>query len=298
MTPGQAYEPSGKIITSKAIGGTIVSSMVAIGIGLLYGLITEVDPLIYLNILVLIAAVVGVAAVATLTKKWAHSRNKTADTIITMVICFFAWYAQWVYYYNLQYSDGIFASLAHPGYVLRFVVDYANNHTMSIGRFGSDGLPLSGGILFMVYLVELAVFFVPVYFVLKEKDYYCENCERHYETITAYFEDGNTFSAECGKASMGNFSFVATLPMRKSMGEFRLDPKQKPLVGKVEYHYCPQCRQASIIDASTYIYQLSDKGKKELVGENHLSEATYVDDATSAAIVSAFLGKTMETPAV
>src|SRR5690349_14472642 len=66
--PGTYYEPSGFFSASKAIIYTAVGCVVAIFVGWLYAVISHVNPLIYLNFLLLIGAILVMVFTVTLIK--------------------------------------------------------------------------------------------------------------------------------------------------------------------------------------------------------------------------------------
>ncbi|MFN8287300.1 MAG: hypothetical protein U0V74_11125 [Chitinophagales bacterium] len=289
ITPGHAYEASGKFDLPKVIIYTLIGSAFSIGLGLLYGLITEIDPLIYLNLLVLLGTAALLAGITVLVRQGSHSRNTGVNLLVCFILCFTAWYAQWVYYFNMQYEDGILSSLAQPGHVLRFAFDYADGRTISIGRFGSSGLPLSGGALQIIYLIEFCVFMMPIYFAYKVKDFYCEACSVFYSELVGYVDSNEEFGRCVSMASGGDYRFFEKVKIKKGLEALETDPAQKQTVYKLDYRFCPKCGLNSVLEISSATLQYDDKGKRELKDENVLVEDTYVEERTAKIINTGFI---------
>ncbi len=289
ITPGQAYQSSGKYNLTKVIIYTLIGSALATGLGLLYGLITEVDPFIYLNMLVLFGTILLLGAITVLIRQGSHSRNVGVNFLVCVILCFVAWYAQWAYYYNLQYEHGIFASLGQPGRVLGYAANYANNHSITVGRFGHGGLPFSGGVLQLMYVVEFFAFMLPLYFALKVKDYYCEQCSTFYSEVQGYIDYNADFNTALNQASGGNYRFIEGTEIKRSMETLQSDPAKKNMVYKIDYHFCPKCGLNSIVEIVSGTLQYDDKGNRELANETTIVADTYVDEQTAKIITNKFI---------
>jgi hypothetical protein len=285
--PGTNYEPSGIFNVSKALVFTFIGCVIGIFAGWLYAVITNINPLIYLNFLLLIGAVFLLILINTLVKTWSKSRNRTVNVFISLVICVVTWYAHWAYYCDLSYNDGFFSLLFSPGITLPFIMEYTANNQLSIGRLGSGGLPISGAFLGLCYLIEFGAFLFPVY-MAAQVDYFCERCQEFYKNVEGFSEQSESLQSQLSTAKPGRYDFLSTSNLKLSHLQLTVNPADKPQIVKVNYHYCEKCRQHSIVDISTHTLKYDDKKKTELSNENKLVQGIYIDENTNTLLRQQF----------
>jgi hypothetical protein len=279
MLTGTTYINSGKFNPLAILLTLAVAGALAVFSGMLYAVITHINPIIYLNFLVLAGEVILLAVLISFSKAFGKSRNRAINLLCGVFICLTAWFAHWAFYMDKSNDAGTWNNLFHPGAVLNFAVHYADDHALQISRLGSGGLPISGGFLDLIYLIEFAAFMVPVYFAFSG-DYYCENCNKYYSSKEVLIEEADNFRQQYNSTSPGNYSFVETSTFKGSVDALALDPANKPEVIKANYHFCEKCMQDSIIDFSSLTLQYTDKVKRELAKENTILKGMYIDTKT------------------
>ncbi|MVT10537.1 hypothetical protein [Chitinophaga tropicalis] len=283
--PGSFYVPSGQYNLKNVIISTIVGMALATGIGALYALITFINPLIYLNFLVLMGAVFLLALFAQLIKTASKSRNTVVNIIIGVLICYTAWAAHWSLYGSSERHThtSFLNALINPNEVLKIISYRCDNTSMSVGRLGSSGIPFDGGMLLLFYFIEFIVFMAPVYFLAKV-DYYCEHCQQYYTEKKGYITDTTGFYIQ--REAAGEEHHYRFLP------EFSYIKKPVAVSGAetdviaVTLNYCTKCAENSIVDVSSFIAKIdsSDKYKTELVKESKMTTGMYIDKATGKAL--------------
>jgi hypothetical protein len=284
---GTKYVSSGKFKAGRSLLLLLIGMALALLVGVLYGLITSINPIIYLNFLVLGGAVLGLVAIVALSKTLSGSRNTLVNILSGIIICYTAWHAHWCFIFSSDSEQGFFDLFMRPGGVMGFVLRYTEAHQLSVGRFGSSGLPISGAGLTLLYFIEFIIFMVPVYFAA-QTDYYCEESNQNYKEYTTYIENAQEFHTRLAATSAGHYGFLGEMNKVNGMYAFSSNPEDKPEIIKIAFHYCEGCAQNSIIDISTQVLRYGEKKKVELAKENKIVHAEYVDDKTNKALRAHF----------
>ncbi len=297
---GEKYNPSGKFDIARTAIGLVAGILGAMVIGYVYGIITDVDPLIYLNLLVLVGTVIVLVAFTGFIRHFGSSRNRIVNIIVAAVLCYAAWYAQWVYFivgFNLDAGAiaNIFIGLVNPVNVINIPLRYSEIRTISIGHFGSGGAPITGTGLLVIYFIEFIAFMSPVYFASVAKEYYCESCNNFYAKAELWSAEVSRFNDEFSRSPAGSYGFLSGFAMSPAYSQLGLDPSQSPELLKAEYHYCEACNQNDIIDLSTTVLKYNNKKKEELSGEKTLIQSMYVDQRTSKAMMDKIKGRVAGT---
>ena len=276
MTPGTTYIESGKFDLKRTLIFTLLGCIASYFIGYFYAWVTTINPFIYLNFLVLLIAFFLLVMVLSMVKTSGRSRNRAVDIITNTAICFFAWYVHWCFIYADFSGQGVLKSITEMSNVISFVFDYPYNHTLSIGRFGGSGAPISGSLLMVLYFIELIVFLAAAYMSVKANNYYCENCKTTYEERTGFTENIE-FTNNTSLAEKGNFVFLSDASIVKDINQLQADPNQSPQIFKLEFHYCDKCKENSIMNFSSAVLKLNNKGQRETEKEKKLIKNTYID---------------------
>src|SRR5258708_5847675 len=106
---GEKYIRSNKFSALKSLIALVAAFFAAVGIGRLYAIITLINPIIYLNFLVLVGAGLLLVILIMLVKSIGKSRNIYIDIISSLVICLTAWMANWAHIQNLDNENGFWA---------------------------------------------------------------------------------------------------------------------------------------------------------------------------------------------
>ena len=175
MKAGETYVASGKFEFPKVITATFAGIIATSILGVIYAFLSELNPFIYLHFFVLIGLFIALSFIIRMIIRFAKSRNVIVNLIVGLIICFFAWYAHWCFYY-MKYVDDIsfFASFFDPAETFEFMKDFSEVRTITIGKAGrSSNSEISGTFLLICYLIEFAVFMFS-FIVNYKSDYFSE----------------------------------------------------------------------------------------------------------------------------
>lgn len=293
--PGTRYIASNKFNPLASTISLIVTMLIAMGLGRLYAIITVVNPLIYFNFILLIIVVFGLVFVAGTAQLLSGSRNKAIDVVFILVVCLTAWFSHWAHIQSSETRAGSFFScLSNPGNVLSFIGDFADSRNMSIGRLGS-GVEISPAFLGICYLIEFVAFLVPVYIVLKQKNFYCEDCRKHYQSATAYTASDTIFHNNSSAVENGNLGFLEGTPLFPSKESIPVNPVEAPRIGIIAFHFCPACGQNSIVDIDTATLKFDDKNKLETKGDLKMASSMYITETSNRILLGQLTKRTTET---
>jgi hypothetical protein len=265
----------------------VFAFFITIGIGRLYAIISSVNPVIYLNILVLAGAVIVLAAEITLINLIGESRNKRLNKLSSIFICVTTWLAQWAHLQAATSDKGFFATFFDISGVIDFALVYGDQRNVSISRLGGKGMPLDGGMLFFCYLAEFIAFMAPIYLLSKAKSYYCEDCKNEYSSVTGYLNNNNVFEQHAEQLAKGNLDFLQHTIFHKKLDTLLLDPKLKPGIGMVEFHYCEKCNTNAIANVRSGILKQGEKKNSRTMSDvNVLLEDTYITEESNRIIAA------------
>lgn len=166
------YVNSGKFNFLPVLLWTLIGLAAGALIGIAYTFIAYFDPIIYLNLLVLIGVMIALTWAVVFIVKKSKSRNRGVNLVVTFLICLFAWYAGWTALMAYQFDAGFFWLLTHPADLFQAGVIYAENIGWTL-----DGSRIPPEMLKVFYGVEFLAFFAPMIMVARKKLYYCEFCE-------------------------------------------------------------------------------------------------------------------------
>jgi hypothetical protein len=288
MLAGQKYKASQKLKWQPLIISLSIGLVIAIGIGWLYGVISSINPIIYLNILLLFGAVFLLVLVSFGISASSKSRNNTVNLFAIGLICISAWLSHWAYVlsnqsienrYSNKEAKGFWHYLSSPLETISSIGDYASHKNMAISSLrtaGSGGLELSPDILVILYFVEFLIFMLPAYYASRQKSYYCEGCNTPFLERQGYLVEKNVFSDKQTLMKKGNFSFVENLTVYQQLDTIPLDPKLKPEIVHLSMHSCSSCNNA-IVNAKLTKLKYNDDNKRETsFMDNYIIEDTYI----------------------
>jgi hypothetical protein len=281
QSPGEKYIRSHKFNLLYSLITLAAAFFLAIGIGRLYAVISIINPIIYLNFLVLIGAAFSLIALIMMVKLFGKSRNIVVDIFSCLFICLTAWFAHWAHIQNSEHGgEGFWIHFKKISSLLSFITEFAENRNISIGRFGSSGMGINSGILVLCYFIEFLAFVAPAYFILVQKEYFCESCTDNYSNTTFYTDNDAILHKHADLFGKGDLGFLSGTPLFKSLDYLPLDPKEKPEIGIIEFHHCNKCNLNSIVNIKSAIMRLNDKQKRETANSNLLLEDTYINDSS------------------
>ena len=285
MTPGTIHTTSKAFDPTRSLIVFVICVALAALSGFLYAFISRINPIVYLNLLLLAGEIGLLILIAWVVKIFGESRNFLVDLLLCFAICIVAWLANWAYYMTLETGSGFFANLLKPVATVDFAISYSDTNTIYIGNIAS-GNSYSGPTLKVIYLAEFVAFMLPFCFTSKKRKaaFYCKKCKNAYTTVPFFTEEANRFNAEYAVTEKGDYSFLSTFNITRMMQNLSDDPGSKPEIIKANYHYCTQCNDNSIVDFSVATLQLNSENKREFVNEKQIVSGMCIDEVTNQVI--------------
>ena len=255
----------------------------------IYAFISELNPLIYLNFLVLIVLLFALIYIIHKALRYAKSRNTKVDLIVGLIICFLAWYAHWCFYF-VKYEGGsitFFTAFFNPAYTFEFIKNFTEARVITLGRIGSSsgGAAISGIVLKIFYVIEFLCFML-FYIASRKPQYFSEEQQCFYTSVEKYVENNDHFADSFEKASPGYYNFLSQMEIYSSIMEIPLEQHAK--VVKLDFYYCDEKKDDSILTMTEGTLKVSkNKKKKEsnFSASKILIKGMYVDAETDAAIL-------------
>ena len=274
---------------SKTIGATFLGIIIASVTGVVYAFITELNPLIYLNCLVLIGLLFGLGYFLKKLFQYTENRNKVIRLIVGLIICFFSWYAHWCFYF-VSYMEDVtfFAAFFNPVETFGFVKLFAEERVITLENSGSSGsgLEISGIFLQIVYLAEFLFFILyPLFIEVKDSKYFSEDNYCFYSSLVKYVENNEDFADAFKKASPGCYGFLSEKDMYNTINDIPLENRAK--VVKLDFYYCSEGEDNSILTMTEGIFKINKKKERSFSSNKKLIKDMYVDAGTSEAILQA-----------
>ena len=277
--PGTYYKASGKVDPIRYPICILVSMALCGLVGVGYGTLSHINPLIYLNILLLIGAVALTAVIVGLMINLSHSRSKVMNFVLGILSGTFLVYCAWVGVMAMEKSSlsvwGGFTFSAGFDDIMRF----ADHQFMSIGRFGRSGIPLGPGIMKVFYIIEAGVIvLIPIIFLARENFYYCEETNTSMSAGFLSYQENESF--EFVESTNGNYTSLSSqTPIIGDSDKLKNYPIGSKFA-KVSFYSCEKCPDA-IIEVEKVHIAADDKGKPEVKVDNRLIKGQYVDLQTA-----------------
>lgn len=252
--PGSNYTESGKLDLGRfflfLLLGYVISALTGIG----YGLLSDLNPWIYLNFILLGIAVFAVVFATSLFKMAGKLRNRYVAMILAAFFGFICIYNAWSAIY--AYGDQSVFGGMYFQHSLSELTQQVSSRVLSIGKFGRNGAGLGTTITSIIYIIEFLVLTViPAWFLVKDPTYYCEDCNKPMKETEYYFglpTDEST-SIEAGVKN-GKLKELFALTAYE---EKKLDLRLKYI--HCTSNECPEC--------GTLVYS-ADKGNAKMEKED------------------------------
>ena len=271
---GQIYQQSGKINFVKYLLALIVSLGLSCLLGVGFGLLSHINPLVYFNVLLLIGVFFLTMFIFGITMAMAASRNKIATIVFGGISASFLLYNAWVGTISAEISTvGLWDGFSF-GVSFENIMYFASHQQMSIGRFGSSGADFGEGVMLVIYLIEAIIILLgPVYMLTSTKDYYCEPCRNTFESCETYFINDNVMLSRIDSGD------ITELSESKQLSDTQIStvPVGSKLI-KIDGHQCEKCK-STIIDmelgiTSLYKESFSFNKKETLTSGLYINEAS------------------------
>ncbi len=292
---GTKYKASQKINIKTTLILFFIAVLIAIGIGRLYAIINQINPIVYLNFLVLAGAVLLTAFLSFMVITIGNSRNKTINFLLILLIGIVAWLAQWSHIlqntskkYTSQgfVNESFWSFFLHPLTLIEKIAQFAGERNISLNSvrtYNSRGLELDPSLLTILYFIEFIAFLIPAFIINRQKNYYCENCQTNFITKKGYIKESEIIEENKEILMTGDLSFLNNYHFYRTLDDIPLDPKDKPLIGFVEMHNCPTCNKNAIVNIKLETLKYNDKNKREVNFFNdYLLEDTYATEQTQS----------------
>jgi hypothetical protein len=286
---GEKYLPSNKINVRNWLIGLMITFFIAMGIGRLYALIAFINPIIYLNFLLLAGTMIVLVIMIMVVKFNAKSRNKPANITTALVICVTAWLANWAQIAYFKGHGSFWSIFTNVSGVIDFALNFADKRKLAIGRIGAPSIGLDAGALFICYFIEFIIFLIPAYLQYKATDYYCEDCDTEHTTAVGYVGEHEIFSNHPDKMGKGDLTFLNNNLIYKFLATLPLNPKEEPGIASIELHYCTKCKTNAIVNIRSGTLKPGEKDKRKMGDENLLLQNTYITDE-SLKLISSNMG--------
>ena len=207
------------------------------------------------------------------------------NLIVGLIICFFAWYAHWCFYYTkYAYDISFFASFLNPAGTFEFIKDFFETRTIAIGKAGrSSSSEISGTFLHICYLIEFAIFMLSS-IVNRKPDYFSEKNQCFYSSIEVFVEKSETFDKEFEKAPRGHYNFLSQMNIYRTPNEIMLEKGTE--IVKLDFNYCEEGKDESILTMTEGKLKIDKKEKeRSFSGYKKLVDSMYVNVETEEAIL-------------
>ncbi|MNJ88920.1 hypothetical protein D3C87_64790 [compost metagenome] len=234
--PGSKYAESGKIDFARfflfLILGYVLSGLAGVG----YGLLSDLNPWIYLNFILLGIAVLVVAFSASLFKMAGKLRNRYVAMILAIFFGFVCIYNAWSAIYAVG-DQSVFGGMYFQ-HSISELTQQVSSRVLSIGKFGRNGAGLGTTLTSLIYVIEfLVILVIPAWYLVKNPTYYCEDCDKPMNETEFYFgvpaEELKTIESGVKSGKLKELFTLTAYPEKK------LDLKLKYI--HCTSNECPEC---------------------------------------------------------
>lgn len=271
--PGDHYSQSGKVNAPTYTLSLVLAYLTAGVVGVGYGFLSHINPLIYINFLILIGALFIVIIILQLLTSLAKSRNSFATGMLIFVAGFSFLYNSWCGTLAMESSQisawgGLYFAVSAED-----ILNYAGSVSMSVGKFGRSGINLDNGMMFIFYIIEaLLIIWGPIYMFSQQSNYYCEECDMEYSPSEFYMIQPETYNQEAVKA--GDISSLMVLPIFPAKEITKIKPDLK--LTKVGLYQCKKCNSA-IADIELGKTKSDSKKNTEYKKDRDIEKGIYID---------------------
>jgi len=278
------YIHSGKINFPKTVLAFALAIILAFLSGTLYAFLMELCPFIILDFFILALIVACLFGITMGMVNLGAIRNRPVKFLMTIVTIFVAWYTAWAYLIKHDFPKGYLDFDRSITQILR----YLDTHSLSIGKFGSDGIPIEGIGMWILASLELIIFLLPIIPVFALiKDYFCESCNKFNDNKKFYIEGQVNEDAILSAEYSGNFNELSKLPRRSELPSILEIKDFTTPIYKMEISHCKNCKKNGVINFDKGNYRLPDKSKTaQFESKKNLLSNTLVDDFSIANFIN------------
>jgi hypothetical protein len=236
--PGSKYTESGKIDILRFILFLVIGYLISSLAGIGYGLLSDLNPIIYLNFILLGIALFAVILAVTLFRMSGKLRNRYVAIVLSLFFGVVCIYNAWTAVYTgpgESVFDGIYFNRSIP-----VLIELISFRSLNIGHFGTDGAGLGTGITSVIYAVELLILvLVPAIYIGKDPSYYCEECAQSMKETEHFFgfnpDESPTLQSDVKAGKLKNlFEHTAYAQKELKMGLKYIH---------CTINECPECQQ-------------------------------------------------------
>ena len=165
MNTATHYEPSGKIDPAMTVISVLVAMAIVTGLSFLYVFFTEVIPIIYLAILILIGYGLTLGYLTKMVMFFGKFRSKPAAYGVALLLSVWAIITSWlafISYLSLDYASSFsdyltwFPELLYPSNLATIIGEVNEYGTWGVGVGSSGNNTVSGFLLTLVWIAEIA----------------------------------------------------------------------------------------------------------------------------------------------
>lgn len=283
MRAGSKYLPSGKFNFIALLITLTLGVVIASLLGVAYAAISEFNPFIYLNFLVLIGLFFGLSVLIRSACNFGKSRNKWINLVVGLLICLFAYYAHWCYYLVKHTDLTFFTAFFNPYLTVDFVKTFADERVISIGKSSRSIFNISGAFLIVFYVIEFLAFILPAFLNIKPM-YYNEKDDKPYDFDEFYIaSNGNIENELINNGQKGNFSFLETVLKYKNAASMPYETTGAVL--RVELHYCEDSEALGIVNVKKGALKKDKNGNLSFDYSEDLFKDIYIDKESEKALL-------------
>lgn len=252
------YKESGKINVLFTLLAFVFGAGVVVLLAYGYSFVTDLNPFIYINFIITGIYVLILGVILGLIRQIGKMRNFPLFLSVGLVLSAIGLYAVWVSYISIVFNKDFVYGMSH----FQHAIDVLSNRSYSIGRaFRSNGLELSGGMLYFLWIVEaLILFLAPLFFIFhlgKDDQVYCEDCDQWAENEKVYLRKAiPLLSKEDLEAKINQHKVQDLLEMTES---FQGDSSYF----EIKFTSCKKCHQAYYLSVKYILNQKNSKGVSE-----------------------------------
>ncbi len=276
---GKEYKHSGNVDWGRSALWLIIGMVCFGAVGVIYGLLAHINPIIYLHLLLLFGVVFVMSSVAAFVVHGSHARNKYLIIIMVGIMCVFAWYCGWCMMLAYEADVNFFFLLFNVPITFDGIIYYANNIEISVGR-RSASIPI-GSIMPVLYIIEFAVFLYPIYTVAKMKHFFCEACKKNMSSVTLYYPNADEITPNLDALRSGNALFLKEAQPVGNLQHLGLGYKAY----EFNFHFCLLCKSV-VVNVERISISKNDKGKIEIADNDEVVKGVYLDKESAEMVIA------------
>jgi ribosomal protein L44E len=284
-TPGTYYKASGRFEPKRLTIFILTGILLAVFTGWLYYILCQINPITFLNFIILGLAMFGAAILSTYIVGRCECRSETLNNAIAALLCYIIWSTQWAFF-NLywHYGYSFWGGIFNPLTTLKIII--ARGNQVDIYRF-----PSGGGFQYVWYIIELAGFLLAAKWVADTKAYYCEDCKRYYTHKHSHLLGPEIENFHLLKEMAGEDHRYRFLPQLIFVKKLTAVYAERIPVIKVTLHYCPNCQENNMVSVSSFLQEIDSRNKlaTTLIKKEPITVTMYITKETANALQRKFV---------